>query len=63
MNSLLGAMQAYHSQHIQNMKYACLSNIISNMSRNLQELLFQYCEIYHIRISFYDIHLFPLGTP
>ena len=63
IGSVLGAVQAHHSQHMQNIKYACFSNILPNMSGNLQELLFQYCEIYHIIMGFHDIHLLLLGTP
>ena len=45
------------------MKYACSSSILPNMSGNLQELFFQYCEIYHITMGFHDIYLLLLGTP
>ena len=61
--SLLGVVQIYYSQYIQNINYACFSSIFLNISGNLQEFLFQYCEIYHITMRFYDIHLPLLRTP
>ena len=60
---VLGAVQAHHSQHMRNMKYAHSFNILPNMNGNLQDLIFQYCEIYHITMGFHDIHLPLLGTP
>ena len=63
IGSQLGATQAHHSQHRRNMTYARPSNILQNMSAETQQLLLQYCEIYHTTMDFHNIRLSILPIP
>ena len=68
ISSELGAMQAHHGIGTREMQYARDSHTMKDIPKGSQELLLQYCRIYHTAMGFDNItfcqeKVFPPSTP